>query len=194
MRIYLFVGILAIFSLAIATDQSVQPESAASAVGMVGAESMTTIGGKGETSPGMINRDPTKAMSELGELYYPGARILNSLVCYGGGPEDVMVLMSTNDDLDKVKAYYNPKFTGKEVTHTEGPRYYSLLRPERATEPVGTPPAYITMLQDYAGKEVIITVFQGYCAYEHFNKSVGHPLEDIKQNTDFRGGFGWDND
>lgn len=146
MRIYLFTILLAASLFLYAADQTAAPESAASAVGMAGSESITTMGGKGQAGPGIINRDPTKAISELGELYYPGAKVLNSLVCYGGGPEDVVVLMSTNDSLDKVKAYYNPKFTGSEVTHTEGPRYYSLLRPERSINKIGVPPAYITML------------------------------------------------
>lgn len=188
MKKYLLVSLMFCVTAVLAADDMT------ATTGMDGSntkKSMTSIGGKGETGPGMINRDPTKAISELGELYYPGARIMNSLVCYGGGPEDVMVLMSTADDLDKVKAYYNPKFTGKEVTHTEGPRFYSLLRPERATEPVGTPPAYITMLQDYSGKEVIITVFQGYCAYEHFNRTAGTPFEPLKGEGRQQGDTGW---
>jgi hypothetical protein len=194
MRIYLLLIMLLCFPAVMVAAETPPATQTGEVMEMADMEGMTTIGSNSETGSGMINRNPSKAISELGELYYPGAQVLNSLVCYGGGPEDVMVLMSTPDSLDKVKAYYNPKFQGKDITRTESARYYSLLRPERVAEPVGTPPAYITMLQDYADKEVLITVFQGYCAYEHFNRTIGNPQPEIKQNTDFKGGFGWDND
>ncbi len=184
MRNHLLISVLVCVSMAIAADDATLP------LPTTGDEGITTASAKA-AGPGIINRDPAKAISELGDLYYPGARIMNSLVCYGGGPEDVMVLMSTTDSLDKVKDYYNPKFTGSEVTHTEGPRYYSLLRPERAVNKIGVPPAYITMLQDYSGKEVIITVFQGYCAYEHFNRTAGTPFVPMEGSSGQKGDTDW---
>lgn len=169
MRNYLLIVIMVLATFAVA-DQTMTMDKEGTAPKGCAMGGMGMMGGGMGMMDKMMNTDPDKAKEEMGDLYYPGATIVHSGICFMMGPENLMAMMSTTDSLDKVAAYYSGKFNGNDVTSTKGPKFYSWMHPERSSGQTMTPPVKVHIVQSFSGKEVMIGVKMGECAT---GKSMG---------------------
>jgi hypothetical protein len=110
---------------------------------------------------GAMDTDPDTGKAEIGDLFYPGSAITNSAVTDMMGQKNVMVVMSSTDPIDKIAAYYAPKFTEKNVTHTSGPGFYNWSKPETSSDKSMARITSVALAQDANGKDVTVTVSMG---------------------------------
>jgi hypothetical protein len=110
---------------------------------------------------GALNTDPDVGKAEIGDLYYPGSAITNSAVTDMMGQKNVMVVMSSTDTLDKIAAYYAPKFSEKNITYTHGPGFHNWTKPETSSDKSMARVTSVALAQDANGKDVTITVSMG---------------------------------
>jgi hypothetical protein len=73
----------------------------------------------------------------------------------------VMVVMSSTDTLDKIAAYYAPKFSEKNITYTHGPGFHNWTKPETSSDKSMARVTSVALAQDANGKDVTITVSMG---------------------------------
>jgi hypothetical protein len=206
MKTYLIVTLAAVAALAIVAVAH-ETQGSGNGYGMMGPGYGMMGGGYGMMGPGyggmmgpgygmmgggygMYNNDPEKAKTEIADFYYPGSTIMNSAVCYMMGPNNVMVFMSTTDSLDKVMNYYQPMFNGNDVSTAKGPNYYNWTRPERSVKDSTVPAVSVNITQSYSGKETIISVYQGFCAYMNLGRHMGGGMMGGGWMRGMMGGYG----
>jgi hypothetical protein len=108
-----------------------------------------------------MDTDPDTGKAEIGDLFYPGSAITNSAVTDMMGQKNIMVVMSSTDPIDKIAAYYAPKFTGSNITYTHGPGFHNWMKPETSKDQSMSRITSVALAQDANGKDVMITVSLG---------------------------------
>jgi hypothetical protein len=110
---------------------------------------------------GALNTDPDAGKAEIGDLFYPGSAITNSAVTDMMGQKNIMVVMSSTDPIDKIAAYYAPKFSSSNVTYTHGPGFHNWSKPETSSDKSMARVTSVALAQDANGEDVTITVALG---------------------------------
>jgi hypothetical protein len=110
---------------------------------------------------GALNTDPDAGKAEIGDLFYPGSAITNSAVTDMMGQKNIMVVMSSTDPIDRIAAYYAPKFTGNNITHTSGPGFHSWMKPETSNNQSMERITSVALAQNAGGQDITITVSIG---------------------------------
>jgi hypothetical protein len=147
---YLLVIIMILSSLTLAN--AAMPDTS-----MMGGTCNPTALGVG----GALDTDPDTGKAEIGDLYYPGSAITNSAVTDMMGQKNVMVVMSSTDPLDKIAAYYAPKFNEKNITYTHGPGFHNWMKPMTSADKSMARVTSVALAQDANTKDVTITVSIG---------------------------------